>query len=96
VRLLRLPRPQPQSECLCGALRSPHPARVIAAHPPLGERHLRRAIDEFVVHYHSERSHQGLANVIPFPSRDRSDATGRICARERLGGLLKFYERKAA
>jgi hypothetical protein len=36
-----------------------------------------------------------LGNVIPFPSAvARPD--GRICRRERLGGLLNFYERKAA
>ena len=29
---------------------------------PLGERHLRRAITEFVEHYHLERNHQGLDN----------------------------------
>jgi len=63
---------------------------------PLGERHLRSAIREFVEHYHAERHHQGLGNVIPFPSRLATSLDGRICRRERLGGLLKFYERKAA
>ena len=29
---------------------------------PLGERHFRRAITEFVEHYHRERNHQGLHN----------------------------------
>ena len=27
---------------------------------PLGERHFRRAMAEFVAHYHAERNHQGL------------------------------------
>ena len=31
---------------------------------PLGEAHLRRAIREYLVHYHGERNHQGLANVL--------------------------------
>jgi Integrase core domain len=30
---------------------------------PLGERHFRRAVSEFVAHYHRERNHQGLANT---------------------------------
>jgi hypothetical protein len=30
----------------------------------LGERHLRRTLSEFVVHYHAERNHQGLDNEL--------------------------------
>jgi transposase InsO family protein len=33
----------------------------------VGERSLRRAICEFVTHYHHERNHQGLGNVLIFP-----------------------------
>src|SRR5262249_60022539 len=29
---------------------------------PIGERHFRRAMTEFVEHYHAERNHQGLDN----------------------------------
>ena len=61
----------------------------------LGKRHLRSVVREFVEHYHAERTHQGLANVIPFPSGVASP-DGRIGRRERLGGLLNFYERRAA
>jgi putative transposase len=49
-----------------------------------------------VEHYHAERNHQGLGNVIPFPSRDWVSPLGRIGRRERLGGVLSFYERNAA
>jgi hypothetical protein len=31
---------------------------------PIGERHLRRAMHEFVEHYHHERTHQGLDNKL--------------------------------
>ena len=31
---------------------------------PLGERHFRRAVAEFVAHYHCERNHQGLDNEL--------------------------------
>jgi putative transposase len=61
---------------------------------PLGERHLRSVLREFVDHDHVERNHQGLGNVIPFPAPPT--VFGRIGRRERLGGLLTFYERKAA
>jgi hypothetical protein len=53
-------------------------------------------VGEFVEHYHAERDHQGLANVIPFPSPASPAARGRIGRHERLGGLLKFYQRSAA
>jgi hypothetical protein len=29
---------------------------------PLGERHFRRTLAEFMVHYHRERNHQGFGN----------------------------------
>lgn len=63
---------------------------------PIGERHLRAVLRDFLEHYHAERNHQGLGNLIPFPTRDPPSPRGRIRRRERLGGLLAFYERMAA
>jgi len=62
---------------------------------PFGERHLRTAVREFVHHYHDERPHQGLGNTI-IAQREAAIGTGQITCRERLGGLLKFYDREAA
>jgi putative transposase len=61
---------------------------------PIGERHFRRAVVEFVQHYHHERNHQGLENrlIADPPVIDRA---GRVRRRPRLGGLLNFYERAA-
>jgi putative transposase len=62
-----------------------------------GEGSLRHVLGEYVVHYHAERCHQGLGNVMPFPaSASANDREGPIACRERLGGLLKYYHRKAA
>ncbi len=62
-----------------------------------GESSLRHVLSEYVEHYHAERCHQGLGNVIPFPSDPpANDREGPIECRERLGGLLKYYHRKAA
>ena len=62
-----------------------------------GERSLRHVVSEYVTHYHTERCHQGLGNVIPFPARQAAnDHEGPIECHERLGGMLKFYARKAA
>jgi Integrase core domain len=61
----------------------------------LGERHLRRAIEEFVEHYHLERNHQGLDNrLLTEPASPRNDNSP-IARRERLGGLLNYYYRRA-
>jgi putative transposase len=61
---------------------------------PIGERHFRHAITEFIEHYHRERSHQGLDNrlIAGTPVTDRA---GRVQCRRRLGGLLNFYARAA-
>src|SRR5262245_49138382 len=61
-----------------------------------GEASLRRAVREFVAHYHEERNHQGVGNVLLFPTRVQTRHDGRIGCRERLGGLLKYYHRPAA
>jgi transposase InsO family protein len=56
----------------------------------------RRAIAEYVEHYHFERNHQGLGNTIPFPSNQVGAKSGKVVRRKRLGGLLNYYERLAA
>jgi putative transposase len=61
---------------------------------PLGERHLRRTIAEFVEHYHRERNHQGLGNELIEAVSPTRNVTG-IRRRQRLGGLLNYYCRAA-
>jgi transposase InsO family protein len=63
---------------------------------PVGERSLRRAIHEFVEHYHHERNHQGMGNRLLFPAPRTSHDNGPVACRPRLGGLLKYYHRPAA
>jgi transposase InsO family protein len=62
-----------------------------------GEASLRHALTQYVAHFHHERNHQGKGNMLLFPmvSPDAKCA-GPIEGRERLGGLLKYYEREAA
>jgi transposase InsO family protein len=62
----------------------------------LGETSLRTAVQNFVVHYHSERNHQGLDNRLIQPEPDHLENAGPIQRRERLGGLLNYYYRAAA
>jgi len=62
-----------------------------------GEKALQHALTAYVTHYHYERNHQGKDNVLLFPSSGQGcESQGPIQCRERLGGLLKYYEREAA
>jgi len=77
VKLLRLPACSPNlnafAERFVRSIREECLRHIV----PLGEGHLRRTIEEYVAHYHSERNHQGIGNVIPFPARG-SPVTGAI------------------
>lgn len=61
-----------------------------------GEGSLRRAIEEFVVHYHTERNHQSLENKIIRPEFAALPSGGGVNCRDRLGGMLRYYHRQAA
>jgi putative transposase len=61
-----------------------------------GERSLRRALSQYVEHFHAERNHQGKGNVLLFPRATDRGREGPVRCRERLGGLLRYYHREAA
>jgi hypothetical protein len=62
-----------------------------------GEGSLRHVLNEYVEHYHHERNHQGKGNVLLFAAVSQDmERQGAIQCRERLGGLIKYYEQKAA
>jgi transposase InsO family protein len=63
---------------------------------PFGEGSLRRALHEFVAHYHHERNHQGLGNRLIIEQASGVGSSGRIQCRQRLGGMLNYYYRQAA
>ena len=48
-------------------------------HDPLGEKHLRLIINEYLQHYHGERTHQGLGN--------------RLLITQGMSGRMQFYGR---
>ena len=70
-----------KEECLC---------KVIL----FGERSLRRALSEYVEHFHAERNHQGKGNVLLFPWSANTRRDGHVQCGERLGGLLRYYHRR--
>ena len=63
-----------------------------------GETSLRRALREYLAHYHAERNHQGKDNILLFPTAGKAmePIDGSVGRKERLGGLLKYYHRNAA
>ena len=63
-----------------------------------GEKSLRRALCEYLTHFHTERNHQGKDNVLLFPAamQTKNRVDGSVGCKERLGGLLKYYHRDAA
>ena len=61
-----------------------------------GEMSLRRALREYVTHYHNERNHQGVGNRLLKPPATASLTDAAVHRRERLGGLLNYYYREAA
>jgi transposase InsO family protein len=87
------PRMNAYAERFVRAVRAECTDRMLIA----GELHLRRVLDEFVEHYNTGRSHQGVGldlrapndprNVIPFPAPPE-----RIRRRQRLGGLISEYQ----
>ena len=60
-----------------------------------GEGSLRKALHEFVEHYHRERNHQGLGNRLIMQEESFPGSHGAIRRRQRLGGMLNYYYRKA-
>ena len=52
---------------------------------PLSERHLRTTVTEYVVHYHTERNHQGLGNELITPVVSKNTNELKIGAPGRFG-----------
>ena len=61
---------------------------------PLGERHFRHLLREYVAHYHHERNHQGRGNCT-LQWRPPRQPGRQVRRRQRLRGLLNYYYRAA-
>ena len=62
----------------------------------VGQASLRRAVNDYLQHYHRERNHQGLENRLLQPMRGAKDQSTVINCHARLGGVLNYYHRMAA
>jgi transposase InsO family protein len=89
----RAPNCSPYAERFVRSIKEECLNRII----PIGVGSLRRATKEYIAHYHSERTHQGLDNrLISSPDTDTPEQDGPVNRRERLGGMLNYYYRLAA
>jgi hypothetical protein len=59
-------------------------------------RGLEQILRQYVGHYNAERPHRGLDLAAPEPPRLRVRSRGPVARRDRLGGLIHKYYRKAA
>ena len=96
VKTVKLPARSPNlnayAERFVRSVKSECLAKII----PLGERHFRKAVKEYTEHYHLERNHQGLDNELIEKLASNPDRGSAVECRERLGGILKYYHRRAA
>jgi putative transposase len=96
IRTLKMPKQSPNlnaySERFVQTIQNECTDKMIF----FGEKHLRHVVSQFVEHYHEERPHQGLGNRRIIPPAHDPPTKGRVLCRQRLGGLLKTYYRKAA
>ncbi len=62
----------------------------------LGQRHLEAVLREFVEHYNAARPHRALDLRPPLARERPVHPTGEVVRRDRLGGLIHEYDRRAA
>jgi transposase InsO family protein len=96
VDVIRLPPRSPNLNAFAERFVRSIKSECLSKLIPIGAPMLRRALREYMAHYHAERNHQGLHNKLIASTPIQSSKTQRIDCRIRLGGMLHFYERAAA
>jgi transposase InsO family protein len=94
IRVVRIPERAPNANAFAERFVRSIKEECLDRLIPIGDRHFRRAVAEYVEHYHRERNHQGLDNRL-ISGAQMIQMTSRVRRRPRLGGLLNFYERAA-
>jgi transposase InsO family protein len=88
----RAPNCNAYAERLVHSVKEECLARII----PIELESVRRAVSEFLVHYHAERNHQGLENRLIEPPSCLGTRNRSVRRRKRLGGMLSYYYQLAA
>ncbi|MCP4477713.1 MAG: transposase family protein [Planctomycetaceae bacterium] len=95
LRPVRLPPRSPNLnahlERFFGSLKSDCLHKLIL----FGETATRKAVRFYLEHYHTARNHQGLNSELIVPMNQPLDINAKIETTERLGGLLRSYQRAA-
>ena len=95
VQPIRLPQKSPHLNAYADRFVRSIKEEYLSRVAPLGKAPVRQLVHEFVEPYHHERNHQGRDNQLlqrpPPPVNPDAD----VARRERLGGLLSFYDRAA-
>jgi len=96
VKPVRLPRRSPNlnayAERFVRSIKSECVGRMVF----FSETALLQALTTYAEHYHHERNHQGVGSRILEPGPEVGRVGGTIDCRQRLGGLLRYYHRRAA
>jgi len=96
IAVIRLPPRSPNLNAYAERLVRSIKEECLSHVVPIGQGMARRALRDYVAHYHGERNHQGIENrLINEPTTEIADV-GPIARRRRLGGMLNYYERLAA
>ncbi len=96
ITILRTPYRAPRANAACerflGSVRRECLDHLLV----LGERHLARALRQYVAYYNRARPHQGLGHALPEPTPEtQGRGEGAIRAVPVLGGLHHVYQRAA-
>jgi hypothetical protein len=94
IEPIRLPRRSPNLNAFVERFNRSIKEECLDRVIPLGEAHLRELVREYVAHYHEERPHQGLSGRL-IAAATGLGGRGPL-ARQRLGGLLNYYDHEAA
>jgi transposase InsO family protein len=96
VRPLKLPKQSPNLNSVAESFVRNIKRECLSKMIFFSERQIRYAVSHYVEHYLTERPHRGLGNCRITEPEEPPISEGPVLCRERLGGLLKSYYRKAA
>ncbi len=101
IAAIKLPPKSPNLNAFCERVIHTLKHEALDHFVVLGERHLNLIVGEWGHYYHELRPHPGLGNVPPAADEPPPEVAvslplDDIVCHQRLGGLLKYYERRAA